>query len=84
VQNESTVSEYQPTRIEEPFEAWRSTLPDGRTARATVVPQAGVVMVLWFMNDRFEGIETYADWPTAVKRAGELRGLLVTSARPAD
>lgn len=84
MQNEGTVSEYQPTRIEEPFEAWRSTLPDGRAARATVVPQAGVVMVLWFVNDRFEGIETYADWPTAVKRAGELRELIAALARPAD
>jgi hypothetical protein len=41
-------------------------------------------MVLWFVNDRFEGIETCADWSTAVRRAGELRELFVTLVRPAD
>jgi hypothetical protein len=47
--------DYEPTRIEEPFEAWRCVLPDGRTARAMVVPQGNVVMVIWFVNERVEG-----------------------------
>jgi len=41
-------------------------------------------MVLWFVNDRFDGSEQYSDWATAVERAGRMRELLVSRARPAD
>jgi hypothetical protein len=75
--------DYKPTRIEEPFEAWRCILADGRTARATVVPQGGVVLVIWFVDERFEGGETHPSWSTAVTRAGVIRQLLMTRAETA-
>ena len=73
--------DYQPTRIEEPFEVWRCVLLDGRTARATVVPQGTSVEIVWFINDRLEGGERVADWTAAVRRAADIRQRLLVDFR---
>ena len=70
------MTEYQPTRIEEPVEVWRCVLPDGKRARATIVPQPNSVEIVWFVNDRLEGVESARDWATAVRRSAEIRRTL--------
>jgi hypothetical protein len=73
--------DYRPTRIDEPWQVWRCVLPDGRTARATIVPQGTSVEIVWFINDRLEGGERVADWATAVRRAADIRYVLLADVR---
>lgn len=80
-EGEHPVSDYRPTRIEEPLEVWRMLLPDGRTARATIVPQGASVELVWFINDRLEGGRSVADWATAVRRAADVRQWLLADFR---
>ena len=70
------MTEYQPTRIEEPVEVWRCVLSDGKRARATIVPQPDSVEIVWFIDDRLGGGESTPDWATAVRRSAEIRQML--------
>jgi hypothetical protein len=80
-EGEHPVFDYQPARIEEPLEMWRMLLPDGRRARATIVPQGMSVDIVWFINDRLEGGQRVADWATAVRRAADVRQWLLADFR---
>jgi hypothetical protein len=64
------VTDYQPTRIEEPHEVWRVTLADGRT----VVAQTGFDHTpVSYVNGRIADVESVADWESGIRRASEIQ-----------
>ncbi len=62
-----------------PTDLWTVTDPDGRRVRATLIPIGEMVTLAWFVDDRLEGAEDFADWDAAMRRAAELR--MAVSAR---
>jgi hypothetical protein len=58
-----------------PTEVWHIKTPDGRHVRAIVFPRGFEVTLAWFVNDRPEGCEDFADLDEAMRRAGELRAM---------
>jgi len=67
---------YRPSRIDEPCEAWRLRLPDGRSAYAMIVPRGVDVSVVWFLDGKVQGGTTAATWEEAVRVADGRLGLL--------
>jgi hypothetical protein len=60
----------------EPTIAWRLRRGDGSTARATVLPHGFGCSLIWWVNERCEGAEEYADWTDALTKAGDVRDAL--------
>ena len=46
-------------------------------AYAIVVPRAEKTKLLWFINDRFEGNEEFADWVRALEHSEAVRRQLI-------
>ena len=57
-----------------PTEVWSLVTGDGRRVRAMLFPRGLEVTLAWFVNDRPEGAEDFAEWDEAMRRATELRG----------
>ncbi len=47
-------------------------LPDGRVARAMVVPNPRSCSFVWFLNDVLQDAQNFPDWESAVMRAGQV------------
>ncbi len=61
----------------EPAVLWRLRHPDGDRARATLIPGAPESTLVFFVNDRLDRGENFAEWAQAMARAEEVRlGLL--------
>ncbi len=56
-----------------PTELWVLVTHDGRHVRAMLFPRGLEVTLAWFVNDRPEGFEDFADSEEAMRRADELR-----------
>ena len=61
----------------EPAVLWRLRHPDGRRARATVIPGVPTSTLVFFVDDRFDRGENVEDWGRALDRADEVRKLLI-------
>ena len=46
-------------------------------AYAIVVPRAVKMQLLWWINDRIEGNEEFADWPSGLERSEAVRRQLL-------
>ncbi len=46
-------------------------------AYAIVVPRASKAQLLWWINDRIEGNEEFADWPSALEQSEAVRRQLL-------
>lgn len=56
-----------------PTEVWNFVARDGRHVRAMLFPRGLEVTLAWFVNDRPEGTEDFAEWDDAMVRADQLR-----------
>jgi hypothetical protein len=69
----------------EPAVLWRLRHPDGRVARATVIPGVPTSTLVFFLNDRFDRGENVDEWEAALARAETVRrDLLEDGWRPDD
>jgi hypothetical protein len=69
----------------EPAVLWRLHHPDGRQARATIIPGVPTSTLVFFVNDRFDRGENVSEWEAAVARAeGVRQQLLEDGWLPAD
>jgi hypothetical protein len=64
---------------------WRLRHPDGRHARATLIPGVPTSTLVFFVNDRFDRGENVTEWEPALVRAAEVRQTLIDDGwLPAD
>jgi hypothetical protein len=61
----------------EPAVLWRLRHPDGRRARATIIPGTPTSTLVFFLDDRFDRGENLSEWSAALVRADEVRAELV-------
>ena len=52
---------------------WRLRHPEGQVIRATFIPGSPVSTLVYFLDDRFERGENFAEWETALQQAQQLR-----------
>ena len=57
----------------EPAVLWRLRHPEGDDARATLIPGSPASTLVFFVNDRFDRGENFAEWAKALARAEEVR-----------
>ncbi len=56
-----------------PTELWTIETSDGRHVRAILFPRGLEVTLAWFVDDRPEGCEDFAEIDEAMRRADEVR-----------
>ena len=68
----------------EPVVLWRLRHPDGRRARAMLIPGVPQSTLVYFLDDRFDHGENVSDWAPALERANQIRGVLEGEGWTAD
>ena len=61
------------TSYSEPAVLWRLRHPQGDQARATLIPGSPESTLVFFVNDRFDRGENFAEWAEAMARADAVR-----------
>jgi len=69
------MSDFKRTYIESTT-LWRLRHPDGRLARALIVPRWTDASGVWFINELSEDTKDFENWDTAVKWVEEVRTTL--------
>jgi hypothetical protein len=62
---------------DEPAVLWRLRHPDGDVARATLIPGSPTSTLVYFVNDKFERGENFAEWGPAVEQAERVKRQMI-------
>ena len=61
----------------EPAVLWRLRHPDGRRARATLIPGVPTSTLVFMVDDRLDRGENVTEWEAAIERAEDVRRALI-------
>ena len=63
-------------KYSKPTALWSLRHPDGRLARATLIPHGFGCTFVWRIDESVKGLQEFRDWKPAIQRADRLRSEL--------